>query len=118
MNTVVLITGASRGIGAATALQAARAGYTVAVNYRANALAAENVVRQIRDMGGRATAVLADVADEEQVLAMFATIDTWGISLAPIGTKSQTRYSRWPQKSPQSVMARRYVIVLNKRVLT
>jgi len=69
-------------------------------------------------MGGRATAVLADVADEEQVLAMFATIDTWGISLAPICTKSQTRYSRWPQKSPQSVMARRYVIVLNKRVLT
>jgi len=56
VNPVGLSTGHSRGICAATALQAARAGYTVAVNYRANALAAENVVRQIRDMGGRATA--------------------------------------------------------------
>jgi len=72
---VILITGASRGIGAATALQAARAGYTVAVNYRADALAADNVVRQIHTLGGMAIAVQADVANEDQVLAMFATVD-------------------------------------------
>ena len=76
MHPVILITGASRGIGAATALQAARAGYTVAVNYRADALAADHVVRQIRNMGATAIAVQADVANEEQVLAMFATVDT------------------------------------------
>ncbi len=75
MNPVILITGASRGIGAATALQAARAGYTVVVNYRANELAAESVVQQIREMGAKAIAVQADVSDEAEVLAMFSVID-------------------------------------------
>jgi len=75
LKPVILITGASRGIGAATALQAARAGYTVAVNYRANALAANEVVSQIRTLGGEALALQADVAKEEQVLTMFAIID-------------------------------------------
>ena len=75
MSPVVLITGASRGIGAATALLAARAGYAVAVNYTANSLAADEVVRQIRQSGGNAITVQADVADEAQVLAMFEKVD-------------------------------------------
>jgi NAD(P)-dependent dehydrogenase (short-subunit alcohol dehydrogenase family) len=75
MSPVVLITGASRGIGAATALLAARAGYAVAVNYAANSLAADEVVRQIRQGGGQAITVQADVADEAQVLAMFEKVD-------------------------------------------
>ena len=75
MSHVVLVTGGSRGIGAATALLAARQGYAVAVNYSANSLAADEVVRQIRDAGGRAIAVQADVAREAQVLAMFEKID-------------------------------------------
>ena len=75
MSPVVLITGASRGIGAATALLAARAGYAVAVNYAANSLAADEVVRQIRQSGGNAITVQADVADEAQVLAMFEKVD-------------------------------------------
>jgi NAD(P)-dependent dehydrogenase (short-subunit alcohol dehydrogenase family) len=72
---VLLITGASRGIGAATALAAARAGYAVAVNYQANSLAADEVVRQIRASGGTAITVQADVAVEAQVMAMFTKLD-------------------------------------------
>lgn len=75
MKPILLVTGGSRGIGAATALLAARAGYAVAVNYQANSLAADEVVRQIRATDGTAMAVQADVADEAQVLAMFARID-------------------------------------------
>jgi NAD(P)-dependent dehydrogenase (short-subunit alcohol dehydrogenase family) len=71
----LLVTGASRGIGAATALLAARRGYAVAVNYTANAKAADDVVARIRAGGGQAIAVQADVAQEEQVLAMFSTVD-------------------------------------------
>ncbi|KQP12802.1 SDR family oxidoreductase [Pseudorhodoferax sp. Leaf267] len=72
---IVLITGGSRGIGAATALLAARQGWAVAVNYTRDAAAAEAVVRQITDGGGRAIAVQADVADEAQVLAMYEAVD-------------------------------------------
>ena len=75
MDQVLLITGGSRGIGAATALLAAQRGYAVAVNYANNSLAADDVVRTIRAGGGRAIAVQADVGDESQVLAMFEKID-------------------------------------------
>ncbi|MEY4979243.1 MAG: hypothetical protein RLZZ352_1513 [Pseudomonadota bacterium] len=75
MNPVLLVTGASRGIGAATALLAAQQGWAVAVNYSAHSLAADEVVRRIRADGGTAMAVQADVSDEAQVLAMFARID-------------------------------------------
>ncbi len=72
---VLLVTGASRGIGAATALLAARQGWAVAVNYTSNSLAADEVVRQIRAHGGTAIPVRADVAQEDQVLAMFEEVD-------------------------------------------
>lgn len=75
MDQVLLITGGSRGIGAATALQAARRGYAVAVNYASNSLAADEVVRTIRAGGGSAITVQADVGDEAQVLAMFEKVD-------------------------------------------
>jgi len=75
MNPIVLITGGSRGIGAATALLAAQRGYAVAVNYTSNSLAADDVVRQIRAGGGTAITVQADVAVETQVLAMFDKVD-------------------------------------------
>jgi NAD(P)-dependent dehydrogenase (short-subunit alcohol dehydrogenase family) len=75
LEQVVLVTGGSRGIGAATARLAAARGWAVAVNYTANSLAADEVVRQIRAAGGRAIAVQADVASEEQVVAMFEKVD-------------------------------------------
>jgi NAD(P)-dependent dehydrogenase (short-subunit alcohol dehydrogenase family) len=75
MDKVLLVTGGSRGIGAATCLLAARQGWAVAVNYAANSLAADEVVREIRATGGRAMAVQADVADEAQVLRMFEQVD-------------------------------------------
>ncbi len=75
MDPVLLITGGGRGIGAATALLAARRGYAVAVNYASNSLAADEVVRAIRAGGGTAMAVQADVGDEAQVLAMFEKVD-------------------------------------------
>ena len=71
----LLVTGGGRGIGAATARLAARQGWAVAVNYTANSLAADEVVRAIRAEGGTAMSVQADVADEDQVLAMFAKVD-------------------------------------------
>ena len=75
MEQVLLVTGASRGIGAATALLAAHAGWAVAVNYTSNREAADDVVRQIRERGGNAIALQADVADEQQVLRMFERVD-------------------------------------------
>jgi len=77
-----LITGGSRGIGAATALLAAQQGYAVAVNYASNSLAADEVVRQIRAGGGQAITVQGDVANEAQVLAMFEKIDA---KFGPLG---------------------------------
>ncbi|WP_313327074.1 SDR family oxidoreductase [Stutzerimonas balearica] len=75
MDKVMLITGASRGIGAATAQLAARRGYAVCLNYRQRADAAEQLAQRIRQAGGRAITLAADVADEEQVAALFAAID-------------------------------------------
>ncbi|MCP5116412.1 MAG: SDR family NAD(P)-dependent oxidoreductase, partial [bacterium] len=62
-NRVVLVTGGSRGIGAAIALRLAREGASVAVNYVRNRDAAESVVEEIRKSGGRGVAVAADVGD-------------------------------------------------------
>ena len=72
---ILLVTGGSRGIGAATARLAAAQGWAVAVNYSANSLAADEVVRAIRAAGGTAMTVQADVADEAQVLRMFEQVD-------------------------------------------
>ncbi len=72
---IMLITGGSRGIGAATALLAAERGWQVAISYLGNASAADAVVAQIRDIGGQALAVQADVGIDEDVQRLFGTVD-------------------------------------------
>jgi NAD(P)-dependent dehydrogenase (short-subunit alcohol dehydrogenase family) len=72
---IVLITGASRGIGAATARLAAAEGYDVAVNYLSDKAAAEAVAADVKSAGRRAVAVQADVAREGDVERLFATVD-------------------------------------------
>ena len=71
----VLVTGASRGIGAAAALACARQGWDVAVNCARDTAAAEAVAAQVRALGRRAIVIQADVADEAAVLAMYARVD-------------------------------------------
>lgn len=71
----LLVTGASRGIGAATARRAAAAGWRVAVNYVSDKAAADDVVAAIVAQGGDAFAVRGDVGEEADILAMFADID-------------------------------------------
>ena len=83
-----LITGGSRGIGAAIAAALARAGYAVAINYNHSAEAAEALAASLRAEGRAALPVQADVSDPAQVAAMFAAVEnqlssTWALS----GTK-------------------------------
>src|SRR5262245_5913637 len=75
MPKVMLVTGASRGIGAATARLAGRRGYAVAVNYLGRKDAADAVVADIEKTGSRAVALQGDVADESAVKALFAAVD-------------------------------------------
>lgn len=75
MERVLIVTGGSRGIGAATARLAAEQGYAVCVNYLRNQEAANNVVNSIQKMGGQAVAIAADVASENDVVRLFETVD-------------------------------------------
>ncbi|MGF1499998.1 MAG: 3-oxoacyl-[acyl-carrier-protein] reductase [Elainellaceae cyanobacterium] len=76
---VALVTGASRGIGRATALALAAAGANVVVNYASSGQAADEVVAQIQAMGREAIALQADVSQADQVEAVFKTaMDKWG----------------------------------------
>ncbi|KTF13405.1 SDR family oxidoreductase [Pseudoalteromonas sp. H105] len=74
-NPVVLITGASRGIGAATAVYFARFNYDVCINYKDNVTQANDVALQVRSLGVRAEVVQGDVSNEGDVVAMFAKLD-------------------------------------------
>jgi NAD(P)-dependent dehydrogenase (short-subunit alcohol dehydrogenase family) len=72
---VLVVTGASRGIGAATALAGARAGYAVAVHYGRHADEAGSVVEAIRAQGGMAISIAADMGHEADVIRLFKTVD-------------------------------------------
>ncbi|MBQ4831831.1 SDR family oxidoreductase [Pseudoalteromonas sp. MMG010] len=72
---VVLVTGASRGIGAATAELFAQNGYNVCINYIKDTLSANNVAKKVQSYGVNALVLQANVANEDEVIAMFNTID-------------------------------------------
>lgn len=76
MKRTILITGSSRGIGAATALLAAKKGYQVCLNYLSSAQAAEGIVKVIIENGGKAKAYQADVSSESEVISLFSKIDS------------------------------------------
>ncbi|WP_420147535.1 SDR family oxidoreductase [Spirosoma sp.] len=78
MQKTILITGGSRGIGAATAVLAAQKGYQVCINYLQNKEAALQVVDSINKQGGNAFAFQADVSQETDVLALFKAVDQFG----------------------------------------
>ena len=81
MSGTLVVTGGSRGIGAACCLRAARDGWAVVVNYNGSAEAAERVAETIREAGGRAMAFKADVSDEAQVSGLF---DAAAAALGPV----------------------------------
>lgn len=78
-NKVAIVTGSSRGIGAATAIKLAAEGYSVCVNYVANQQRADEIVNIILQRGGKAFAFRADVSNEQDVIALFeATVQQFG----------------------------------------
>ncbi len=91
MTGTIIITGSGRGIGAATALLAAQKGYAVCVNYTNRPERAEQIVVAIRDRGGKAIAVQADVSNEEAVKALFdAATDQLGALVALVNNAGIT----------------------------
>jgi NAD(P)-dependent dehydrogenase (short-subunit alcohol dehydrogenase family) len=75
MNKILIVTGGSRGIGAATAILGAERGFSVAINFYENKKAADEVVKTISEKGGQAIAVQGDISEEEDVLRLFEETD-------------------------------------------
>jgi NAD(P)-dependent dehydrogenase (short-subunit alcohol dehydrogenase family) len=91
MQPVLLVTGGSQGIGAATARLGAERGYRVAFSYRSRQDLADRVVAEIGAAGGQALAVQADVADEPAIIAMFDTVEAeFGIPSAVVNNGGVT----------------------------
>uniref|UniRef100_UPI000F0213C1 SDR family NAD(P)-dependent oxidoreductase n=1 Tax=Pseudomonas viridiflava TaxID=33069 RepID=UPI000F0213C1 len=75
MEKVLIITGGSRGIGAATANLAATQGYRICINYLSDHAAAERTCAQVRAQGAQAITVQADVSNEDEIIRLFARVD-------------------------------------------
>ncbi len=110
---IALVTGASRGIGRATAILLAEQGYAVGVNYLSNEMAARAVVNDITVNGGRAIALQADIADEAQVVAMFRRIND---ELGPITALVNNTGILFQQTTIENLSAERINKVLSTNV--
>jgi NAD(P)-dependent dehydrogenase (short-subunit alcohol dehydrogenase family) len=109
MRKVALVTGASRGIGAASAVAAARRGYAVAVNYVRDKESAEAVAGAVRAAGAEALTVRADVGEEREILRLFETVDR---ELGPLDALVNNAGVLFPQGRLDSMDAARISRVL------
>lgn len=75
MKRILIVTGGSRGIGAATARLAAQRGYAVCVNYAQDRIAAQSITDEIKEKGGQAIAVACDISSEPEVVRLFESVD-------------------------------------------
>lgn len=110
---IALVTGASRGIGRATAILLAEQGYAVGVNYLSNEMAARAVVNDITVNGGRAIALQADITNEAQVVAMFRRIND---ELGPITALVNNAGILFQQTTIENLSAERINKVLSTNV--
>lgn len=114
MTKTILITGSSRGIGAATALLAAEQGYSVCVNYLQNKKAADYIVHQISQKGGKAIAYQADVSSETEVATLFKKIDN---DVGYLNALVNNAGILAPQARLDNMCYRRFIEVLNSNVV-
>ncbi|QLK60128.1 SDR family oxidoreductase [Enterobacteriaceae bacterium Kacie_13] len=113
MKSVALVTGASRGIGRATAILLAEQGYAVGVNYLTNEAAAQAVVDEITSHGGWAIALQADIADETQVVAMFQRLSA---EIGPVTALVNNAGILFQQSTIENLTAERINRVLSTNV--
>ncbi|MFL6577552.1 MAG: SDR family oxidoreductase [Povalibacter sp.] len=114
MSKVMIITGASRGIGAATARLAAQQGYAVCINYRVNARAAEALKDELSTIGTSVIAVQADVGVEADVIRLFQTVDH---ELGRVNVLINNAGMLEPQMPVTSMSAERITRVFNTNVV-
>ncbi|MBH3428234.1 SDR family oxidoreductase [Pseudomonas alkylphenolica] len=110
MDNVIVITGASRGIGAATARLAAREGYRICINYVSDDQAAQRVLADVRELGAEAIAVKADVSVEDEIIQLFQRVDA---ELGPV-TALVNNAGTIGQKSPLEQMSEFRLLKLMK----
>lgn len=110
MDNVIVITGASRGIGAATARLAAREGYRICINYVSDDQAAQRVLADVRELGAEAIAVKADVSVEDEIIQLFHRVDA---ELGPV-TALVNNAGTIGQKSPLEQMSEFRLLKLMK----
>jgi NAD(P)-dependent dehydrogenase (short-subunit alcohol dehydrogenase family) len=106
MSKVLIVTGGSRGIGAATCRLASELGYHVVVNYVSERAVAESVVAEIKHAGGKAHAVQADVSKPDDIVRLFAEADKFGVLGGLVNNAGMTgKSSRLDEASDDTILA-------------